>query len=131
MTAAPSSKTYMKKGEAALAEAQLLLGSGHTDGACSRAYYAMFDAAHVALFALGAEGLTAPIETHGSLIGQFGRHVVLAGHLPAAHGEALNRVQRFRKIAEYSGDPVSPADAQWAVEQAAASVAAIRARFVQ
>ena len=46
--------------------------------------------------------------------------------MPAEHGEALNKVQRFRQVADYSGDPVSLENANWAVEQAEAFVAAIR-----
>jgi uncharacterized protein (UPF0332 family) len=129
MNTPPSPKTYITKAENALADAQLLLRPGHTDGACSRAYYAMFDAAHAALFALGVEAVTAPIKTHARLVSQFGQHVVLPGHLPALHGEALNKVQRIRQIADYSGDPVNLADAEWAVARAEAFVAAITARF--
>lgn len=36
------------KAQRALASAKLLLGSGDVDGACNRAYYAMFDAARAA-----------------------------------------------------------------------------------
>ena len=126
MTVALSPKNYISKAAVALASSRLLLGSGDPDGACSRAYYAMFDAAHAALFALGVEGIAAPIKTHSGLVSQFGQHVVLAGHIAGAHGEALNRVQRFRQLADYSGDPVSFGDAEWAVEQAAAFVEAIR-----
>jgi uncharacterized protein (UPF0332 family) len=129
MTDVPSPKTYIGKAEAALTGARLLLSSGDSDGACSRAYYAMFDAAHAALFALGVEGVAAPIKTHGRLVGQFGQHVVLAGHLPATHGEALNKAQRFREIADYSGDPISLSNAAWAVENAEAFVAAVRLKF--
>lgn len=37
------------KANRALASAKLLLDSGDVDGACNRAYYAMFDAARAAL----------------------------------------------------------------------------------
>jgi uncharacterized protein (UPF0332 family) len=129
MSDAPSSKAYFAKAEAALSGARLLLSSHDTDGACSRAYYAMFDAAHAALFALGVEQIAAPIKTHIGLVAQFGQRVVLAGHMSADHGEALNRVQRFRQLADYSGDPISPENAKLAVEQAEAFVAAVRLRF--
>lgn len=62
MNDAPSPKTYIGKAETALSGARLLSSSDDSDGACSRAYYAMFDAAHAALFALGVERLTAPIK---------------------------------------------------------------------
>jgi uncharacterized protein (UPF0332 family) len=126
MSDAPPSKNYIAKAEAALSGARLLLRSGDTDGACSRAYYAMFDAAHAALSALGIEQTTTPVKTHNGLVALFGRRVVLAGHMSAEHGEALNRVQRFRQLADYSGDPVGPENAKWAVEQAEAFVVAIR-----
>ena len=129
MIDAPPPKTYLAKAEAALSGARLLLQSGDADGACSRAYYAMFDAAHAALFALGVEQLTAPIKTHNGLVAMFGQRVVLAGHMGAEHGEALNRVQRFRRLADYSGDPVTSENARWAVEQAEAFVAAVKLRF--
>ena len=129
MSIAPWPKTYIAKAEAALSGARLLLQSGDTDGACSRAYYAMFDAAHAALFALGVEQLTAPIKTHSRLVALFGKHVVLAGHMGAEHGEAINKAQRFRQIADYSGDPVSSENARWAVEHAENFVAAIKAKF--
>jgi uncharacterized protein (UPF0332 family) len=128
---APLPKTSIAKAEAALSGARLLLGSGDTDGACSRGYYAMFDAAHAALFALNVEQITAPIKTHNGLVALFGQRVVLAGLISAQHGEALNRVQRLRQIADYSGDPVSTENAKWAVEQAEAFVAAVRGLIAQ
>ena len=111
MNAALSPKTYIAKAEAALSGARLLLISGDMDGACSRAYYAMFDAAHAALFALRVEQISAPIKTHNGLVAQLGQHVVLAGHLADTHGEAINKVQRFRQLADYSGDLVKREDA--------------------
>jgi uncharacterized protein (UPF0332 family) len=39
----------MQKAARALDSARLLLDAGDTDGACNRAYYAMFDAARAAL----------------------------------------------------------------------------------
>ncbi|EGV27515.1 HEPN domain protein [Thiorhodococcus drewsii AZ1] len=42
---------YLAKSRRALASARLLLADGDTEGACNRAYYAMFDAAHAALLA--------------------------------------------------------------------------------
>lgn len=129
MSDAPSPKAYLAKAAVALSGARLLLRAGDADGACSRAYYAMFDAAHAALFALGGEELTAPIKTHNGLIALFGQRIVLAGHVGAEHGEALNKAQRFRQIADYSGDPVPLENAAWAVDQAEALIAAIKAKF--
>ncbi len=130
MTAKLSPTTYLRKAEVALSGAQLLLKAGDTDGACSRAYYAMFDAAHAALFAVGFEEASAPIKTHNGLVAKFGQHLVLKNHLPATHGEALNAVQRFRQLADYTGEAVSMADASWSVEQAGIFVEEIRGRFL-
>ena len=49
--------------------------------------------------------------------------------LAAALGRALNRVQDIRLLADYDAEQPSREDAQWAVEQAAAFVAAIQTRF--
>ena len=54
---------YMRKAGRALDEARLLLREHKTEGACNRAYYAMHDAAHAALFATGHETPEAPIKT--------------------------------------------------------------------
>jgi uncharacterized protein (UPF0332 family) len=46
----------MAKAVQAVASAKLLLDTGDADGACNRAYYALFDAARAALLALGHDG---------------------------------------------------------------------------
>jgi uncharacterized protein (UPF0332 family) len=129
MTAGHSPKTYIAKAEKALSTARLLVKAKDADGACNRAYYAMFDAAHATLFALGIEGLTRPIKTHNGLVAMFGQEVVVAGHLPAAHGEDLNRVESLRLLADYSDESVKLTDAAWAVERAEAFVDAVKKKF--
>jgi uncharacterized protein (UPF0332 family) len=119
----------MRKAEAALAAARLLVAAENADSACNRAYYAMFDAAHAALCALGAEDLAKPIRTHHGLISRFGQEVVLAGHLPAEYGEYLNRTENLRLLADYSDDSVELPDAVWAVERAEAFIQAVKKRF--
>ena len=74
----------MQKAERALDEARVLLREAKTEGACSRAYYAMHDAAHAALLATGHEAPDAPIKTHHSLIAEFGKKLVLGGQMDAA-----------------------------------------------
>ena len=120
---------YISKAERALEEARLLLQGDKTEGACSRAYYAMHDAAHAALFATGNETQDAIIKTHHRLIAEFGKKIVLGGQIDAALGRAFNRVQAIRLLADYDAEQPSREDAQWAVEQAEAFVAAIQARF--
>ena len=117
---------YMRKAERALDEARLLLRDEKTEGACSRAYYAMHDAAHAALLATGFETPDAIIKTHHSLIAEFGKRLVLGGQIDAAHGRAFNKAQEIRLVSDYSAEPPPFDDAQGAVEKAEAFVASIR-----
>lgn len=125
-SAALSTAGYMRKAERALDEARLLLREKKAEGACSRAYYAMHDAAHAALLATGFESSDAVIKTHHSLIAEFGKKLVLGGLLDAGFGRAFNKVQDMRLLADYSAEPPPLDDAQSAVEQAEAFVAAVR-----
>ena len=120
---------YMRKAERALDEARLLLRDKKTEGACSRAYYAVTDAAHAALLATGFETPDAIIKTHHSLIAEFGKRLVLGGQIDAAHGRAFNKAQEIRLLADYSAEPPSLDDAQRVVGQAESFVAAVRARL--
>ena len=129
MTRRHSPRSYIAKAEKALSTARLLSQAGDPDGACNRAYYAMFDAAHAALFALGIESLTRPIKTHNGLAAMFGKEVIVAGHLPAEHGEHLSQVEELRLLADYSDGSVTIARATWAVESAEAFVAAVKKKF--
>ena len=120
---------YMEKAARALSGARLLLGAGDSEGACNRAYYAMFDAAHAALLAVRTDISEGSTKTHRGLISAFGKHLVQAAHVAPEFGMALNKVERLRRLADYTGDPVSPADATWAVGQAEAFVEAMRLKF--
>jgi len=120
---------YMVKATRAFGSAQHLLSIGDTDGACNRAYYAMFDAAQAALRAANAEMTDASVKTHRGLIAAFGRHLVQGKLIAPEYGAALNQVERLRLLADYTGDPVSLEDATWAVAQAEAFLAAIRTKF--
>ena len=120
---------YMRKSEKALSSARQLLATGDADGACNRAYYAMFDAAQAALLAASVGAAANATKTHRGLIAAFGQHLVLGGHVAAELGASLNKVERLRLLADYTGDPVSDEDAAWAVQQADTFVAAIRAAF--
>lgn len=71
----------MAKASRAIASAQLLLDAGDVDGACNRAYYAMFDAAHAALLWAGARVNPAETKTHRGLIAAFGEHLVKTARL--------------------------------------------------
>lgn len=85
----------MAKASRAIASAKLLLDAGDVDGACNRAYYAMFDAAHAALLWAGAHVNPAETKTHRGLIAAFGEHLVKPALLTADLGKALNQVDAF------------------------------------
>jgi uncharacterized protein (UPF0332 family) len=113
------------KANRALKSAQLLLASGDVDGACNRAYYAMFDAARAGLIAVRAPVEAEVARTHSGLIAAFSMHLVKSGLVAVEHGRSLNKVEDLRLIADYKGDPVSADKAAWALEEAVAFVAVI------
>lgn len=126
MSQAKSAAAYIEKARRAISGARHLLVVGDTEGACSRAYYAMFDAAHAALLAVDTDGPKTTTKTHQGLIAAFGVRLVQPGHMDAQFGRTINKVQRLRQIADYLGDPPSLEDATWAVDQAGAFIEAVR-----
>lgn len=123
MTQSNDSAGLMQKADRALASARLLLDAGDTDGACNRAYYAMFDAARAAL---ANEVEPETTKTHGGLIAAFGLQLVKPGRLPKALGRMLNRAEEVRLLADYTGGSVESADARELLSQAEAFVSAVR-----
>ncbi len=77
-----------------------MLDAGDPDGACNRAYYAMFDAARSALLASGAPVEPEVARTHNGLISAFSLHLVKAGRVPVELGRSLNKVEDLRLIAD-------------------------------
>jgi uncharacterized protein (UPF0332 family) len=112
----------MGKAQRALASAQTLLNDHDTDGACNRAYYAMFDAARAALLATQAPVPPEIAKTHSGLIAAFSLHLVKPGVIATEHGKALNKVEGLRLVSDYKGDTISEQDARWALEQSSAFV---------
>jgi uncharacterized protein (UPF0332 family) len=64
-------KDLMAKAEQAATSAKILLDTGDVDGACDRAYYAMFNAARAALIASSAPVPEDVAKTHNGLISAF------------------------------------------------------------
>jgi uncharacterized protein (UPF0332 family) len=122
--------TYLAKAERAVEGARVLLEAGDTEGACSRAYYAMFDAAHAALRAAAIEVSGAEIKTHNGLLAVFSKKLVETKQVPADLRKALNQVQHLRLLADYECEPPKREKTRWAIEQAEAFVAAIRTQFI-
>ncbi len=117
---------YMSKAQRTLRAARSMLRDHDTEGACNRAYFAMFNAAQAVLLAADIGAPAEGYKTHGGLIAAFGKHLVTGGKVDAEFGRAINQVQRLRRIADYVGDPPSLDDAIWAVAQAEAFVTAMR-----
>lgn len=116
----------MDKASKAAASARLLLDSGDADGACNRAYYAMFDAARAALIWSVAAVEPTVAKTHGGLIAAFSLHLVKTGRLPVELGKALNRAAEIRLVADYSGEEVTVEKAQWLIENSAVFIETVR-----
>ena len=121
----------MAKGRRALTSAQMLLHDGDIDGACNRAYYAMFDAARAALIASQSPVPPEIAKTHSGLIAAFSLHLVKPGLFPIELGRAFNRIEDLRHIADYKGDSILQEDAAWAVQHAHDFLKEIEKRFVQ
>ena len=122
-----TTQELMAKAQRALTSAKLLLDSGDVDGACNRAYYAMFDAARAALLSIHAPVPAEVARTHSGLITAFSLHLVKPGLVAVEHGRSLNKVEDLRLIADYRGDPVTLENAAWALEQAHSFLQAVQA----
>jgi uncharacterized protein (UPF0332 family) len=111
-------EALMSKARQACSSAKALLNLGDVDGACNRAYYAMFDAARAALLASKAPVGPELGKTHSGLIAAFSLHLVKNGPLSKDIGRLLNRGEEVRLVADYTGDSVTQADAENQVLQA-------------
>lgn len=120
----------LAKASQAAISAKLLLDAGDADGACNRAYYAMFDAARAALLASGAKVEAEIAKTHSGLISAFSLNLVKTGRVPIEFGKTLNKAEELRLIADYKGDPVEIAAASWAVSEAHVFVQLMRDTFM-
>jgi uncharacterized protein (UPF0332 family) len=120
----------MSKAVRAAESARLLLEAGDRDGACNRAYYAMFDAARAALLVSGAPVAVEVTRTHGGLISAFSLHLVKTGKIDVEQGRALNRAEEIRLVADYKGDSVDQTHAEWVVARAESFVRVIGKTFL-
>ena len=130
MSGGPTPDALMSKAVRACASARALFDLNDVDGACNRAYYAMFDAARAALLASGAPVESDIGRTHSGLITAFSQHLVKNGPITKEMGRLLKRAEETRLIADYKGDSVELADAREMVEQAEMFVEAMRNKFM-
>ena len=119
----------LEKAGRALTSARLLLDDGDVDGACNRAYYALFDAARAALLVTGAPVPAEVAKTHSGLMTAFSLHLVKPGRVPVELGRGLNRVADLRLVADYTGEQIDTEMAGWAVAEAGRFVGQLRQLF--
>jgi len=105
----------MQKARSDLEEARLLLQQGHPDGAVSRAYYAMFNAAQSALAARGIAR-----SKHRGVVAVFGFEFVRTGQVPKELQQALEVAYEKRLLADYSPHSVPSEDAEVVMRDAEA-----------
>ena len=117
----------LRKATRANLSAQLLLEAGDVDGACSRAYYAMFDAARAALLMADEAASAGSYKTHAGVLGRFSEQLVKTGRVPVELGRMLRRAETARVLADYREASVEESDAARIVEEARDFVMKIKA----
>jgi uncharacterized protein (UPF0332 family) len=125
-----NARELMAKAHRALASAHMLLQDNDSDGACNRAYYAMFDAARAALIASKAPVPPEIAKTHSGLIAAFSLHLVKPGIFPIELGRAFNRTEDLRLVADYKGDPITKEEALWAVQHSQSFFEEVEKKFM-
>lgn len=123
--------SLMAKAIQAVASARVLLALGDEDGACNRAYYAMFDSAQAALLISGVPAPDALGKSHRGLINTFSAYLVKDGPVSKELGRQLKRAEEMRLVADYNGESVRQADAAELVVQAEVFVSAMQRLFFQ
>jgi uncharacterized protein (UPF0332 family) len=116
------------RARASIHSARLILDTGDTNGAISRAYYGMFDVARAALWAVDPKLIVA--KTHATIISRFSRHVVREKGLSPELGRALRRAHDLRLVTEYSKSMATKDDARGVVEAAEQFLAAVTKAIV-
>jgi uncharacterized protein (UPF0332 family) len=112
----------MAKAVRALDSASALLEKEDFEGTVNRAYYAMF---HAARGALASRNVEIRSRKHGTLVGQFSRHLIADGSLPRALGRQINEVQKLRHVGDYAAATLARADAEEALQSAQEFVAEV------
>ena len=119
-------RELFKKAKVAIQSAQLLINACDHEGACNRAYYAMFDPARAALLASKSVTDLSTIKTHSGLITSFSLLLVKTGHVSIELGKSLSKVEDLRLLADYKGEEIAPEKAQWALNEAIVFVLALQ-----
>jgi len=120
---------YIAKALHAANSAQILLQAGENEGACNRAYYAMFNAAHAALLWSNAHINPGETKKHNTLIAAFGKHLAPTGLLPTELGKPLNTAESIRILADYTGEDIDPEKAAEIIKIAVLFLTSINSKF--
>lgn len=124
-----STVSLMVKARQACDSARALLDRNDADGACNRAYYAMFDAARAALLATKAPVPPNIGKTHSGVLNAFSLHLVKTALVPRDIGRLLKRAEEIRIVADYNGESVELEDAREMVSQAEMFIATLAELF--
>lgn len=116
-------RPHLDKATQSLRSAELLLGAEDFDGAVNRAYYACYDAARGTLESVAGID-TREVKTHAGLIRLFNLQIVKAGLMPLEIGRLIGREEQLRLFADYGDGVQDRAEAELALRQARAFVAA-------
>jgi hypothetical protein len=92
-------ESRLDKAALMIAHARIALDHDALESAVSRAYYAMYHAARVALAWEDPEA--AGMERHGSVIGRFGIRIARHETMGLHFGRSLNRAYEYRRQADY------------------------------
>jgi uncharacterized protein (UPF0332 family) len=121
----------LEKADRAIASAQVLLGDGDAEGACNRAYYAMFNAARAALILVGAPPEVTEGKSHSGLHSAFNQYLIKPGHIAQTLGAEFRRAERLRQISDYLGDSIEIDKAKLTLKHAEELVQKIKSDLVK
>jgi uncharacterized protein (UPF0332 family) len=116
---------FMEKAARALASSKTLFENDDPDGACSRAYYAMFNAARAALIVADAPESAQSAKTHHGLHSAFSQYLIKTRILPQHLGADLKRVEEFRIVGDYGDGNLPSADTADIMKKASVFVGAV------
>lgn len=105
----------MMKSKRTLDSARLLLSDEDSEGASSKAYYAVF---HMLQAVLLTKGLT--YSKHSGVVSGFSQHFVKPGLFPPQTASVIRHLRRDREVGDYSyAEALSSEEASKDIEQAA------------
>lgn len=97
---------FIAKARQTLISAHALYEIADYDGACNRAYYAMYDMSLACLLSLGDNSIR-PGKTHSGTITAFSQHFIKTELLPVEMGRMLKQAETIRYIADYTLESIS------------------------